>query len=204
MTRSDDIAIGPARKAEIPQIKTWFAETLAEHQARHPYGFATNTMEIWSILIDAAVRDGAKGGNSLLSARDGGGLAGYLFCELPKARGRKTRGSAQILAIYVRPDLRRRGVGTRLLAHARAQAEAGDWDNLAGTVWEGNAAGAALFRKAGFTPMTTTYRAGPIRPARAIRIPKRWKYRKWLGPLVLIAGAVVLWMVLFLRERMGG
>ncbi len=57
-------------------------------------------------------------------------------------------------SVAVRPQYRRRGVGTRLMEMAIEQARAGGFARLSANVWADNVAARALFRRQGFDSQT--------------------------------------------------
>ncbi len=72
---------------------------------------------------------------------------------------RKRRHAGEIVAMYVRPEFVRRGVGRRLLAHALAVARAAGIVQLTLTVTQGNDAARRLYAATGFVPFGVEPRA---------------------------------------------
>ncbi len=108
-------------------------------------------------------------------ATSAGSLVGFAMVgPIPRPDGAV---DAYLLAIGVRPDARRSGLGRRLLAAAveDARKRAGHWrtDVLRLDVAEDNAAAVALFEEAGFTdaPTSAVYASG--QPARSMTLPLR-------------------------------
>jgi|GEM_PF-199955 len=151
------IQIGLATREDVAAILA-ISNWAAEHT---PANFATEpeALESWTTLYDdTAVR------YPWLVARDESGVVGYA-----KASPHKSRGAyawTVELAVYIRADQHRRGIGKalyrRLIPMLRRQ---GFVTALAG-ITDGNAASVALHMAFGFVPCATFHRVG-------------WKFGGW-------------------------
>lgn len=97
----------------------------------------------------------ARPGWFALLAEDGKGPAGYLLGEVQNIEAdavQCARLRGFIHHIATRPDARRRGIATALLAAARTRFEAEGATIWAVTYWAWNQASAALMARAGFRP----------------------------------------------------
>ena len=80
------------------------------------------------------------------SAGKGSGPLGFVMA-------RAVAGEAEIISLGVRPDLRRRGLGHRLLTAVMAEAASHGTERLFLEVAADNDAARALYRRAGFAPV---------------------------------------------------
>lgn len=96
----------------------------------------------------------------LLVAELGGRLVGIInTCRrrTPAIPVKRPRRYLQVRGIVVAPDQRRRGIGSALLARARAWAAGNGAQEVQLEVYAFNSAAAAFFRRHGFTPLSRRY-----------------------------------------------
>lgn len=99
-------------------------------------------------------RVGRCGGHALVAEWDGA-VAGHLFMtfeqDAPYVR-EALRPFAQVTELFVRPEARRLGIGTALIAEAERLARARGMERLMIGVLAGNDLTEALYRRLGFAP----------------------------------------------------
>ncbi|MEP1538910.1 MAG: N-acetyltransferase [Paracoccaceae bacterium] len=195
----------PAPLALKDEIKDLSRQTFKEHRARQPWTFAENTFDlIISDVFDSLFRDGKKTRQespNLLVAMSQDQFAGYVLLMPNIPADFEESANATIFDICVRPEFRGQGAARALLDHVIALSQQQDWDNLDAQVWVGNVGSDRLFQSAGFTPQSTTYRIGPNRKARDIRLrdiqpppsPSRWTWLiTWWPALIAIPVVFIL------------
>jgi diamine N-acetyltransferase len=91
-------------------------------------------------------------GSRFFIARVGTAVAGYLKLNTGDAQGERLEGvGLEIEAIYVRTRYQGMGIGSLMLAHARATAEATGADHIWLGVWELNRPAIHFYERKGFT-----------------------------------------------------
>jgi len=96
-------------------------------------------------LLLAAVADGAVAGH----------LVGFYRAASPMWQGPR----AELVSMYVAPELRGQGVGSRLVENFTAWARSRGATRLEVTAYTANAAAVRFYRKHGFAPMSTVLTA---------------------------------------------
>ena len=84
------------------------------------------------------------------------GVAGHLAASFSDPSEMWTVARAELVSMYVRPELRGRGVGGRLVDAFREWARGRGAQRLTVTAYATNAAALALYQSRGFTPLSIT------------------------------------------------
>ena len=200
-----EIRIIPAPLALKPRILDLSRATYAEHRARQPWAFPENGFETTVVPnVDAAFRQGGRElqeSPSAFAAYLGDDFAGYVLLSSWARPGGLDMPHVSIEDIRVLPEMRGKGVGTALLSHVKALAEARDWDSLVATVWDGNTASQEMFEAAGFHVQARNYRIGPNRSGRNYPAASPWagiqrRLLRWLLAILLLVSLVAMWILL--------
>lgn len=103
-------------------------------------------------------------GSRFFIARVGEAAAGYLKLNTGDAQGERLEGvGLEIEAIYVRTPYQGMGIGSLMLAHARAEAEAIGADHIWLGVWELNRPAIRFYERQGFTTVgSRRFRFGSV------------------------------------------
>jgi ribosomal protein S18 acetylase RimI-like enzyme len=136
MTGRGALRIAPARSAEADEIGDLY---VAARAAALPFLREIHT----PVEMKAWVRDILLVEGTTWTARDGGRLCGFV-----------TLGGGEIEQLYLRPDMRRQGIGTALIAHAKGRNPEG----LRLVTFAQNQAARAFYEAHGFVP--TAFRDG--------------------------------------------
>ena len=135
------MTIRPASAADHDVLRELWEEFEAE-LGGEPYLHET-WEEAWEDL-SVTIDDGVA-----LIAEEDGSPVGFVFCVLGD-RGRKT---AHVTDIYVRPELRRRGIGQALLAELIEPARAAGLGHVSLEVLMHNVDARRLYERLGFVPV---------------------------------------------------
>ncbi|MEM7498100.1 MAG: GNAT family N-acetyltransferase [Pseudomonadota bacterium] len=149
--------IRPLERADIAEIVALTKATHDEHRREMPAFFpqvfdektyATSlrarTMRHWFVL---------RPPTQTLVWDDGTGVKGVIDWDLTSST---CGGTAYFINnISVKSDARRRGIGRALLEAVRERARAAGCREIGAAVWNHNAVSAALFERAGFSPIVT-------------------------------------------------
>jgi ribosomal protein S18 acetylase RimI-like enzyme len=135
------VTIRPASAADHDVLRELWEEFEAE-LGGEPYLHET-WEEAWEDL-SVTIDDGVA-----LIAEEDGSPVGFVFCVLGD-RGRKT---AHVTDIYVRPELRRRGIGQALLAELIEPARAAGLGHVSLEVLMHNVDARRLYERLGFVPV---------------------------------------------------
>jgi ribosomal-protein-alanine N-acetyltransferase len=92
----------------------------------------------------AGYEEAVRAGQLVLVAETAGAVSGFVVCRFASGEG-------EILNLAVAPSERRKGVGSRMLAEAAAEAKAKRVERLYLEVRESNGAAISFYRKHGFT-----------------------------------------------------
>jgi ribosomal protein S18 acetylase RimI-like enzyme len=121
------------------------------------YSADTSPVDMRAFLRDAHRPESVRKelevpGSRFFIAREGDDAAGYLKLNTEDAQGERLEGvGLEIEAIYVRARFQGRGIGSLMLEHARAEAEAIGADHIWLGVWELNRRAISFYESKGFT-----------------------------------------------------
>jgi ribosomal protein S18 acetylase RimI-like enzyme len=135
------MTIRPATKDDQQLIRELWTEFEAE--LPEPDYLRESWEDAWSDLAQT-VREGVA-----LIAEEDGRAVGFVFCVLGD-RGRRT---AHITDIYVRPEVRNKGIGRALLTEILEPARAAGLNHVSLEVLITNSDARRLYERLGFTPM---------------------------------------------------
>ena len=151
----EDLQFSQATADDIPHLQVLFNEYYQDMHRMFPSmyrpvaGDAVSEAEISSIV------DGASAGFTI--ARTGGEIVG-LVCMREAGTGEvaflESRRYGLIRYVFVRREMRRQGIGRRLMELAIEWSRKRGLDDIELTVWHGNACAMELYRSLGFRPMT--------------------------------------------------
>jgi aminoglycoside 6'-N-acetyltransferase I len=133
-------------------------ETSAESHAEEIAAFLSGDLAGWLAGLQAVA--------VFLAARPGGGLCGFVEASVRHmADGCSTRPVGYVEGWYVDPDVRRQGVGRRLVEAAQAWAASQGCREMASDAYLASTAGIAAHKSLGFTDEAPTVRFRKWLPA---------------------------------------
>lgn len=145
-----DAATGDAARLEEIRVAAWLA-AYAGKAERDVFDALTRDpdggVRVWREMVE--------GGHQITSVRvaeNDGEIHGFCAVAAPSRDKDEPEGVAEIVALYVDPELHRRGYGRALLDDAVERAKADDWNEV--TVWtlEDNFRSLPLYQSRGFRP----------------------------------------------------
>ena len=199
-----DIVPAPADlKAKIASL---CRETYEAHRAEMPQDWPGNFFELAiQPMVDAAFLSPKgrklKHSTSLFVAMMDERLAGYYRLSHCPTDPAKEFFSVDLQDIYVLSEFREQGVGTAMVAHAKALAKQHDWDSLTATVADWNSSSRAIFEAEGFRVESRKFSFGPNRAARDIPTPSKTHNIRLVDGLWLAAAILGLVVVIALQFR---
>ena len=143
------MTIRPAKKNDQELIRELWLEFEAE--LPEPDYLRESWEEAW-IDLAQTVREGVA-----LIAEEEGRAIGFVFCVL----GDRSRKTAHVTDIYVRPEARNRGIGRALLAGILDPARSAGLDHVSLEVLISNSDARRLYERLGFTAMDV-FMAAPV------------------------------------------
>ena len=149
------VVIRPPKAEDLPEWSRMRAalwpETSAESHAEEIATFLTGNLTGWLCGLKAVA--------VFVAVRPGGGLCGFVEASVrPMADGCTTQPVGYVEGWYVDPDVRKQGVGRRLVEAAEAWAASRGCREMASDAHLENAAGIAAHRALGFADEAPTVR----------------------------------------------
>jgi|SRR6266850_4627612 len=159
--------IRAARRSDTSAIRQLVAglHGLREHRAPRVWRHGTPDEVLRGLLRNPAVR--------LLVAEKGGILQGYIAGKFELRRLGRPRRVGYIMEAFVRPDLRRRGVGVALVARLLEWFENRGAEDVTVSFVVGNRAAESFWSRLGFRPLIIKANAEPVTIRRRLARIKR-------------------------------
>jgi ribosomal protein S18 acetylase RimI-like enzyme len=146
-----DVTIEPVNDldAAFPELAALLEELHAYHQPLRPHEFVPDWRSRWNGYL-------RQGERLILLARKGQEAVGYLNGTIRRNAALFQETFGYIDDAYVRPDLRRLGIGARMLLQFEAWCREQGVLEVRLSVASGNDLGFSFWQKSGFKPMSHT------------------------------------------------